>query len=168
MIEQNKRIEQNIRVENAKLAFRNFAGAPGMYNAEGNRNFCVIFEKDIADQLARDGWNLRTLNPRDPDDEPAGCLQVNVKYGKVPPRIVLITSAGKTVLSEEQVSMLDWAEIKCADLVIRPYNWELPSGRQGVKAYLKTAYITIAEDEFAGKYRDVPDSALSAIQRDAD
>lgn len=156
-------VNRSVTIENAKLAFRNFSGKEGKFNPEGRRNFCVFLDPDVASVLKSDGWNIRWLEPRDPDDDKQAYIQVSVNYGTFPPKIVVITSKGKTIIQEDTISILDWAEIESADLIIRPYNWEV-SGKKGVKAYVKSMYITLREDELELKYRDVPDSAMASIQ----
>ena len=155
-------LKDNITIENARLVFKNFSGKEGRYNAKGNRNFCVLLNNDIAEVLRKDGWSVKWLNPREEEEEPQAYIQVTVKFGSIPPKIVLVSSKGKTVLGEDEVSLIDWAEIKNADIVIRPYNWEV-NGKTGVKAYLKSLWVTIVEDEFEDKYRDVPDSAVNSM-----
>lgn len=155
-------VEDNIRIEGARIGFRNFSGEEGRFNPKGRRNFCVFLEEDIAKDMEKEGWNVKWLQPREEGDEPQAYLQVKVVFGKVPPKIVLVTGRGKTRLDEDTVNILDWAEIQNVDLVIRPYNWEV-NGTTGVSAYIKTMYVTLREDEFESKYYDVPDSAASAM-----
>lgn len=148
----------NIVIENARIGFRNFSGTAGKFNAEGNRNFCVFLEKDLAIELENDGWNVRYLKPRDEGDDSQPYLQVSVQFNNFPPKIVMISGKNKTVMDEESVKILDWAEIENVDLIIRPYSWEV-NGKSGVKAYIKSLYVTISVDEFESKYYDGPDSA---------
>lgn len=157
-----QKVTQNITIEGARIIFRNFSGKEGKYNAPGNRNFCVLLDENLADDLSRDGWNVRYLRPREEDDEPQAYMQVKVAFGNIPPTVVLITSRGKTRLNEDSIDILDWAEIRNVDLIIRPYNYDV-SGHTGVKAYLKSIYVTISEDELENKYMDVPDSAMSHV-----
>lgn len=160
-------ITNNIRIEGARIGFRNFTGREEKYNPAGKRNFCVFLDTDLGRTLEDDGWNVRWLQPRDENEDPQAYLQVAVSYDNIPPKIRLITGGNKTTLDNESISILDWAEIDNIDLVIRPYNWTLHEGtkneKSGVKAYIKEMYVTLVEDEFASKYRDIPDSSDSRI-----
>lgn len=151
-----------LMIENAQIIFRNFTGKEGMYNAEGDRNFCILLESDLAEQLSQAGWNVKTLRPREEDDEPQPYIQASVKYrGRTgntvrPPSLTMITSKGRTALSEDECEILDWVDIANVDLIVRPFQWAV-NGKTGIKAYLKSIYVTILEDELQLKYADMPE-----------
>lgn len=143
----------NIRIDNARIIFRNFKGEEKVYmnkviNPKGQRNFCVLIEPDDAARLREDGWNIKVLEPKEDDDIPMPYLPVAIRYNAYPPKIVQVTSGGQTLLNEETIGNLDVAEISNVDLIVRPYEWE--PGR--IKAYVKTMYVTIEEDELEKKY----------------
>jgi hypothetical protein len=162
-----KEVKSNLGIENARIGFRNFTGKEGRFNPAGQRNFCVFLDTDQALILERDGWNIKWLEPREPEDEKQAYLPVGVTYSNYPPKVMAITSSGKTILDEDSIHILDWAEFETIDLIIRPYNWEV-NKKRGVKAYLKAMYATLIEDEFEQKYRTFPDTSPAANLEDGE
>jgi hypothetical protein len=142
-------------IEGARLIFRNFAGAETRYNAKGERNFCVVLDPDTAQGLELAGWNVRVLEPREEGDEPTPYIQVKVSFKNKPPRIVVLTSTGRTHLSEDRVEMLDYAELENVDLIARGFVWEV-NGKVGTKAYLQSMFVTLREDALERKYAQDP------------
>lgn len=157
-----KKVNKNIVLEDARIGFRNFSGSETQFNPKGRRNFVAFLETELANILEEDGWNIKWLDPREEGEEPQPFLPVAVSYANIPPKIVLISGQGKTLLDENTVNLLDWAEIDMVDLIVRPYNWEV-NGKTGVKGYVKSMYVTIIEDEFAHKYSDIPQKGAPQI-----
>jgi len=149
-----------VLIENASIVFRNFEGKEGQYNRAGDRNFGLLLDDETAEAMLADGWNVKYLKVRDEDLEedpnttPQAWLPVTVGYSGKPPKIVMITARGKTNLDEETVAQLDWVDIENIDMIIRPYDWEV-NGNTGRKAYLKSMFVTIDEDELERKYADM-------------
>lgn len=156
-------------MEGVRMIFRNFRGEPGPFNQDGAKNFGVVLPENIAEAMAADGWNVKTLNPRDeeieenPEADGTPWLPVKLGYGKgKPPLVVQITDRGRTNLTEETVDVLDWVEVRrdeqtgldMVDLIVRPYHYNV-RGSQGIAAYLQSLYVTINEDPLAVKYGEL-------------
>lgn len=150
----NKKKLPPIKIENARITYKNFSGAAGQYNAAGLRNFHVILDNDLADALKRDGWNVRWHDPKKEGDERWASLKVAVRFDNYPPRIVLISGNTKRNLGEQTVSLLDDAELESVDLIITPSFWERADG-SGVKAYLKTMYAVLSPTDLEAKYMHI-------------
>lgn len=149
--------DNTVLMEGVRIVFRNFAGKEGQYNREGDRNFAVLLDDTVANQMLEDDWHIKWLKPREDDDEdalPQAYLPVSVNFKGKPPRIILITSRGRSNLDEHSVEMLDWADIKNVDLIVRPYHWTV-NQKSGVKAYLQSIYVTIEEDALELKYAEM-------------
>lgn len=147
-----------ITFKDAKLIWRNFRGEASDFNAPGARNFAVLIEdEELAKQLIEDGWNLKKLKGNDEDALPAWALKVKVKYGIRPPKVYLVTypkgKMKKTMLDEETISTLDWAEPQKVDLIVSAYEWTA-HGNKGTAAYLDVMYYTPIADELADDYEE--------------
>jgi hypothetical protein len=145
-------------IDEARIMFRNFEGKPGQFNAAGQRNFHVLLPQDVAQELEKDGFNIKYLKPREEGDIPQAHLKVNVKMdSNIPPKIFIVTSKGRRQLTEDMLQMVDWADFANIDLIFSRYKRDWPDGRTTVTAYLQTFFGTIREDELELRYADVPE-----------
>lgn len=146
-----------IMMEGVRIIFRNFEGKEGPYNKAGERNFAVLLDEQTAETLAADGWNVKWLKPREDepeDDTEQPYLPVSLRYDVFPPHVVLVTSRNRTTLDESQVEMLDYSDITNVDLIVRAHNWTV-NEKSGIKAYVKTMFVTIEEDALVQKYAEL-------------
>lgn len=160
---------QTVTLENARIFYKNFAGREGQYNEEGQRNFGVALPDDVAEAMKLEGWNVKFLKPRDDGDEPQPWVPVTVSFKVRAPRVVLITNRYnretkdfepvRVTLPEDMVEMVDYADIEKVDLILSPYSYNF-NGNSGIKAYLKSIFITIRQDELERKYASVEEVQL--------
>lgn len=146
--------EGTLLIEDARIIFRNFAGKEGKYNREGDRNFCVLLDPELAETMREDGWNVKALKAREEGETDQPYIQVSIGYKIRPPKVVMVTSRGRTILSEDEIEVLDWVDIRQVDLIVNPYHWNV-KGTTGISAYVKSLYITIEEDALDLKYAEL-------------
>lgn len=162
------RVEGTVTIEDARVMFKNFEGRESQYNRAGSKNFCVVLDDELAEQLMRDGWTgVRFLKKRNENEEDRWIMQVTVSYKHKPARVIMITSRGRTELDEETVDLLDDLEFKTVDMIISPYNWGPIRGDYGVSAYLRKAFVTIEEDYLDLKYAEIDNSDLDYAEAEA-
>lgn len=156
--------EFQVLMENAQVLpgkFMNFEGRPGLYNAEGQRNFCVLLDPEVAEDMLADGWNVKQF--KEYEGEPGDYyIQVEAKYRDRygndlrPPKIQMITSKGPTRLGENDVWMLDKIDAARVDLIFNGRVRE-EDGERKIKAYLQTYFCHVNEDYLELKYADILD-----------
>ena len=151
-----KRDKFEVRIDDARIIFRNFAGTEGKFNPAGNRNFGVFLPDDVAKEMEADGWSIKWLNSYE-DEAPQALINVKLNFGNYPPNIILVSDGKMTRLDADTVNVLDFAELTQVDLILRGYEWSV-SGKTGVKAYLKTGYFVLTVDELAKKYSKPTDT----------
>lgn len=148
-------INNTLKLENTTIGFRNFAGNQDQYNKTGVRGFAVFLTYEQADELSALGWNVKypKENPAIPADEDRRkpYLQVAFSLEMFPPKILLFHNGTPTYVDETNIDSLDWVQIETCDIVLRAHHWNV-NGKSGIKAYLKSLYITVATDEFYDKY----------------
>lgn len=157
-----------LQIDDARIIYRNFAGAASKFNREGDRNFAVfIDDQDIIDAMINEGWNVKIKPPREEGDEPFAYLPVKVKFSGFGPVVYLKTGDRVNKLDEDGIFCLDDIEIENVDLDIRPYDWDF-NGKQGRTAYLQSIEVTQRIDRFAARRNDRPSVSPVSISAEED
>lgn len=149
-----------LQIDDARIIFRNFAGAAGKFNREGDRSFCVVIpSEEIADALVNDtnkfgvGWNVVVKPPREEGEAPRMHMKVKVKFNGKGPAIYLKSGRNKVKLDEDNVGCLDNIDISSVNLDIRPYDDEV-NGKPFRAAYLHSMLVVQNIDRFASEFDD--------------
>lgn len=162
-----------LTIRDLEFVYRpNFEGRQERYNKEGNRYFNAKIDNEIAEALARDGWNVKWTKPSqnhpNPEEHvPEAYLEVTVGFKFRPPKIVLIRDGRQTPVNENMVGIIDSTEFEKIDVVIRARYYEMDTGQKGFKAWLKTFYGTVDMDELDRDYNIDP-PAETEYERDED
>ena len=143
-----------LQIDEARIIYRNFSGAPSKFNREGDRNFAVVInDEEIKDALIEEGWNVKIKAPREEGDDPFMYLPVKVKFNERGPKVYLKSGKATNRLDEESINCLDHVDIVSVDMDIRPYDWEV-QGKTGRTAYLQSIWVTQEVDRFADRFAE--------------
>lgn len=141
-------------IDDAQIIYKNFSGAPSLYNRQGDRNFSLIIpDEKIKDALVEEGWNVKIKPPYMEGDKPRMILPVKVKFSEYGPTCYMKNSKGLIKLNEESICDLDRLRLSRVDLDIRPFDWEV-NGQTGRTAYLDSICVEVEEDRFAARYAE--------------
>ena len=141
-----------LQIDEARIIYRNFSGAPSKFNREGDRNFAVVInDEEIKDALIEEGWNVKIKAPRAEGGEPFMYLPVKVKFNERGPKVYLKSGKATNRLDEESIDCLDHVDIVSVDMDIRPYDWSV-NGKTGRTAYLQSIWVTQEVDRFADRF----------------
>lgn len=141
-----------LQIDDARIVYRNFKGEGSKFNRAGDRNFSVVIEnEEIADELVKEGWNVKVKPPRDDEYTPFITLPVKIKFNDRGPIVYLRSGDNMVKLDEESIDCIDDVDIISVDMDIRPYDWEV-NGKTGRTAYLQSICVTQEIDRFAARY----------------
>ena len=145
-----------VEINDARIIYPNFAGAPTKFNPRGgDRDFHIVIPtQELAEELLAEGYNVKIRAPREEGEEPFRYMKIKVNFGGFrPPAIYVESGSVRRTLDEETVGELDRIRIKCADMDIRPYDWVSGNG-EGRTAYLQSIYVVQDVDRFADRYQE--------------
>lgn len=136
-----------------KWAFSHFDGREDTFNAAGDHNFTIILPDDVAEEMLKDGWNVKTQPGYEEGDPPENLLQVKISYRFEPPKIYLIKGDRKMRANEIDLSDIRRDTCERIDVILQPSPW-VHGNRSGITAYAKELYAQVKESRFSAMYAD--------------
>lgn len=147
-------------IEDARWIWTNFSGAAKEFNAEGRRNFNLVLDEPIAQQLSEDGFNVKWHEPKSADYDGIWTLKVNVNMDSpYPPTIQMKNDHGIRTIDKENIAILDGSlMLESIFVKFSPFRF-----RENVSAYLQTLLVTVHESEYESRFHDEEDSFTNTM-----
>ena len=159
-----------LQIDDARIIWPNFEGREGRYNRAGEREFTLVITggevcergsdsyrvvdaQEMAEILMNDvnkygvGWNVKIKPPRE-DGDVFIHMKVKVKFNDRGPTIRLETGNNVNYLDAESVKCLDYIDIVCSDMDIRPYDDLVNEDKPFRAAYLQSLRVVQEVDRF--------------------
>ena len=133
-------------IEDARIFWTNFSGKPDRYNSAGHRHFCLAIPEDAAEDMKASGWNVKYTKPKNDNYSPEPYIDVNISWAYKKPSVAFITSRGETIIEEDEIDILDTAEIEKINMALDLSYRTKDDGSTGIKGYVRTMDVTLYED----------------------
>lgn len=149
---------ERFTIENTRLMFPNFSGAPDRFNQTPKPNASIVVPSEMVQGLTDRGFRIRHLDAREGFEDDAGLdlLVVKASYGgRGDPKIVLLMAEdgappqewSRRLLTSEEVGELDRLDIDYVDITFTPYEF-----RGFTSAYIDSMYVVCRPDRLMSKY----------------
>lgn len=149
---------ERFTIENTRLMFPNFSGAPDRFNQTPKPNASIVVPPEMVQGLTDRGFRIRHLDAREGFEDDAGLdlLVVKASYGgRGDPKIVLLMAEdgappqewSRRLLTREEVGELDRLDIDYVDITFTPYEF-----RGFTSAYIDSMYVVCRPDRLMSKY----------------
>ena len=149
-------------------SYRNFEGRSGEYNSQGSRNFVVFLDEEFAREIEAKGAPVVWKPDKYNEGSLRAQMKVHVKYSDrygnplTPPKIILMSKKNRTPLDEEDIKMLDRADISRWDLILTMYKNKGNMGPDN-SVSLDTLYAKLNENELDAMYSEESEEDSAAV-----
>ena len=137
-----------------KWSFSHFDGREEGYNSEGDHNFTVILDEEIAKKALAEGWAVKEMDPYEEGDPPEWLLKCKISYKYEPPLIYLIKNQRKLRAEVRDLRDIRRDTTERIDVILQPSRW-VNGPNSGITAYVKELYATVRQSRFRDQYEDL-------------
>lgn len=148
-------------IDNVPVKYRNFAGVKTDKNREGDSNFEIVIDEEIAKNMMADldehgiGWYIKTSEYPDKTE-----YRIKLRLGQLgDPLVYVIGEDGKAIkMNRGQWKRIDKMTISFVDVIFHQSNKTFEyQGREYYSAYVDELYVNIVESNLQKKYGITPD-----------